>query len=91
MSSANFLSIQALADLRTTLLYFGADTEAALRPWMPRCARLWNTSVSVNATGTQGAARRAGAALQARRSRGYTDPKTGRTHIPTMRPGTRLG
>ncbi|MGB9873062.1 MAG: hypothetical protein ACPLYD_15570 [Anaerolineae bacterium] len=88
MRGADVHSIQALADLRATLLRFGADTEAALRAldaqvrqtleYLGERQRHWESKVRV----AEEEYKRAWAALQACQSRGYTDPKTGWTYIP---------
>lgn len=88
MRGADVRSIQALADLRATLLHFGADTEAALRAmdaqvrhtleYLGERQRHWEAKVRA----AEEEYKRAWAALQACESRGYTDPKTGRTYIP---------
>ncbi len=88
MRGADVRSIQALADLRATLLRFGADTEAALRAmdvqvrqtleYLGERRRHWEAKVRA----AEEEYKRASAALQACQSRGYTDPKTGRTYIP---------
>lgn len=88
MRGADVRSIQALADLRATLLRFGADTEAALRAmdaqlqhtlkYLSERQRYWETKVRA----AEEEYRRALAALRACESAGYTDPKTGRTYIP---------
>lgn len=88
MRGADVRSIQALADLRAMLLRFGADTEAALRAmdaqvrhtleYLGERQRHWEAKVRA----AEEEYKRARAALQACQSRGYTDPKTGRTYIP---------
>lgn len=88
MRGADLRSIQALADLRAGLLRFGADTEAALRAmdaqvrqtleYLGERQRHWEAKVRA----VEEEYKRAWAALQACQSRGYTDPKTGRTYIP---------
>lgn len=88
MRGADVRSIQALADLRTTLLRFGADSEAALRAmdaqvrqtleYLGERQRHWEAKVRA----AEEEYKRACAALRACQSAEYTDPKTGRTYIP---------
>lgn len=88
MRGADVRSIQALTDLRAMLLRFGADTEAALRAmdaqvrqtleYLGERQRHWEAKVRA----AEEEYKRAWAALQACQSRGYTDPRTGRTYIP---------
>lgn len=88
MRGADVRSIHALADLRTALVRFGAETEAALRAmdaqvrqtleYLYERQRHWESKVRA----AEEEHKRAQAALAACLSRTYTDPKTGRTYTP---------
>ncbi|GIV78346.1 MAG: hypothetical protein KatS3mg050_2740 [Litorilinea sp.] len=88
MGRADVRSIQALADLRSTLLRFGAETEAALRAmdaqvrqtlkYLSERQRYWEVQVSA----AEEEYKRARAALQACQSRRHIDSRTGRSYAP---------
>lgn len=88
MRGADVRSIQALTDLRATLLRFGADTEAALRAmdaqvrqtleYLGERQRHWEVKVRA----AEEELRRAYAALRRCESSGWVDPKTGQRVIP---------
>ncbi len=88
MRGADVRSIQALADLRATLLRFGADTEAALRAmdaqvrhtleYLGERQRHWEAKVHA----AEEELRRAYAALKRCQTSGWVDPKTGQRVIP---------
>lgn len=88
---ADVRSIQALEDLRTTLVRFSADTEAALRAmdaevrrtleYLGERQRYWEVKVRA----AEEELRRAQAALARCRASERVDPKTGRREIPPCR------
>lgn len=88
MQRADVRSIQALEDLRVTLLRFGAETEAALRAmdaqvrqtleYLAERQRYWELKVHA----AEEEYRRAWDALSRCLASGYTDPRTGRGYTP---------